>query len=95
MPGHVSKGTEPSCPSWQHPRIRFDWEGRKSLGTNPGQEEGDAAIWATPPLTVRKGQQAVTGPRGSPPSVILAKLLARSRARPSSQRPCAPCGWQT
>lgn len=47
--------TEPSCPSWQHPKIRFDWEGRKRLGTSPGQEEGDAAFWGHPTPHHEKG----------------------------------------
>lgn len=55
MPGHTSKGTEPSCPSWQHPKIRFDWEGRKRLGTSPGREEGDAAFWGHPTPHHEKG----------------------------------------
>lgn len=39
---------------------------------------------------MRKGQQAVTGPRGSPPSVVLEKLLARSESPPFSPKALCP-----
>lgn len=104
MPRHMSKGTEPSCPSWQHPKIRSNWEGRKRLGTSPGREEGDAAFWGHPTPHPEKwpagsgwapGLSSVCHPRKAPGQVGEPALLPKGPVPRAAGRDIAWVWWHT
>lgn len=104
MPRHMSKGTEPSCPSWQHPKIRSNWEGRKRLGTSPGREEGDAAFWGHPTPHPEKrpagsdwapGLSSICHPRNAPGQVGEPALLPKGPVPRAAGRDIAWVWWHT